>query len=126
MAVGVGGGRCRVGSCWRLRHDGYAGGVIPVVTPQVTQRLKMDVKVISLLFKSFTKSDYKQHILLVQLLLGKCSQEREVDSDHQMALSELPDRRYVNHQRFTIKAGMSHALFSDILFYELSRWAGVG
>ena len=40
--------------------------------------------------------------------------------------SELPDWRYVNHQRFTIKAGMSHALFSDILFYELSRWAGVG
>ena len=46
MAVGVGGGRCRVGSCWRLRHDGYAGKSHRFMTPRL---MTQDVEVISLL-----------------------------------------------------------------------------
>ena len=41
--------------------------------------------------------------------------EREVMTGHQVALPELPDWRYVNHQRFTTNASMSHILSTKIL-----------
>ena len=88
-------------------------------------------EVIKSLFKSDIFTDYKQHDLLVQLLLRKCPREREVmtttrwRSEGKALQSRVTRLALCKPPKVYNKRQISHALFSDILF-ELSRWAGVG